>query len=325
MVDAVLSALRRRFPDVDDENLEETLEACCGDLEAASAILTDVLHDEQAEQDADRAMPVLSAVLDGVTRLALLAPELQPADDRVRVLKLCEVLNERGVRLLRPVLLLLDGERDEATLLGSLDEADAEVVRHLLRVLAADGGAASTAGEPASGRAGEGEGEVAELVADFEEVLLLAVHLERAPQHRDAFASAVLAPLEAEVGVRLLHPVQSFWGGDTSALVRLSDDEDRDGESAPDGAAVVANIEHALVSRMLAIAASVDCALDDHPDLAPSTQAKGLEALIRAATAKADGLKEAVRSVKANLIKTRMLKETLSAAEDEKARVAELK
>ena len=210
----LIELLKARFPGVDDENLEETLEACDGDVEQAAEVLTDVLLDEGA----DRAMPVLATVIEGATRLAQIAPDQQPAEERVRLLRVCEALDARGVRLLKPVLLLLDGEREEEALLSGLDEADAVVVRQILGVLVLDDdvdqppalAAEATAVDPAK----LGEAELARLVADFEEVLLLVVQLERAPRHREVFVATMLGPLQAEAGIGLLPIVQRLWDGE---------------------------------------------------------------------------------------------------------------
>ena len=58
---------------------------------------------------------------------------------RANLLTMCEQLEARGVRLTRPVAMLLDGERDRATLADGLDEADRVVALQMLDLIEAGG------------------------------------------------------------------------------------------------------------------------------------------------------------------------------------------
>ena len=304
-----MEQLRLLFPDVDDENLEETLDACEGDAAQAATVLEEVLAEEQA--DTDRSMSLLSAVLDATSRLVLTAPEQQPAEERARLLRLCESLNRRGVRLLRPVLLLLDGVRDAASLLSGLDEADAMVVRQMMRLVDEPVEEPSAPAEAEVEPSPSAEGEVldiARLVSEFEEVLAaFAVRLEHAPQHRDTFVARVLEPLQEGSGVGLLHIVQRLWRGerDANALLARAAGADRCDAAGDE----LTQIEQGLVGRLLEVAASPELIAGHDPTLSDSKQVAALRAHISTTSEDAERLKESVKGVKAQLIKLRMARE----------------
>ena len=79
--DLKIAALQQQFPELDRENIEETIEACAGDLEECVKILRDILSEEAAEAKAAEmaaAPPSIMRVLfDGVSHLALLPREAQ--------------------------------------------------------------------------------------------------------------------------------------------------------------------------------------------------------------------------------------------------------
>ena len=132
--------LQAEFPTMDLENIEETLQACDGDVSKCAIILRDVLEEEAAEAGAEAApatgkKSILHALLDAVSTLCMLPADEHPPGSRERVVAACGGLKSTGIHLSRPVEMLLDGERDAATLTADLDEADGEVMRQLLRIV----------------------------------------------------------------------------------------------------------------------------------------------------------------------------------------------
>ena len=71
--------------------------------------------------------------------------EQRTAASEERLSAFCARLDASGIRLTVPIQKLLDGERDERVLIGGLDEADAEVVRQMLALIAAGAGALPSA------------------------------------------------------------------------------------------------------------------------------------------------------------------------------------
>lgn len=128
--------LQSEFPDIDAVNICETLEACEGDMVKCSEILRSILEEEAAEMAASSPSP-LHALLDAVTALATLPVAEQPTESRSSLLTACAALEVSGIHLLAPVMRILDGARDEATLTAGLDGGDSHVVRTLLHLLAA--------------------------------------------------------------------------------------------------------------------------------------------------------------------------------------------
>ena len=132
----IISALQAEFPDVDLENIEETLDACSGDVGKCAAVLRDMLDEEAAEGAAATAPSTfLRSLLDAVTQLAEIPAAEQPESSRRRIMNVCADLEASGVHLTQPVASLLDGSRNEQSLTAGLDEADAEVVRQMLALL----------------------------------------------------------------------------------------------------------------------------------------------------------------------------------------------
>lgn len=180
-----LQALQEAFATIDLENIEETLEACGGDLAKTTEVLTEILMEEEEEEQmaaqqrgsstlsvprgraagssgsvaatdsgaaSDTALPdgppagtMLRALLDVVVSLAQTPAEQRTAASEERLSAFCARLDASGIRLTVPIQKLLDGERDERVLIGGLDEADAEVVRQMLALIAAGAGALPSA------------------------------------------------------------------------------------------------------------------------------------------------------------------------------------
>lgn len=179
-----LQALQEAFATIDLENIEETLEACGGDLAKTTEVLTEILMEEEEEEQmaaqqrgssplsvprgraagssgsvatdsgaaSDTALPdgppagtMLRALLDVVVSLAQTPAEQRTAASEERLSAFCARLDASGIRLTAPIQKLLDGERDERVLIGGLDEADAEVVRQMLALIAAGAGALPSA------------------------------------------------------------------------------------------------------------------------------------------------------------------------------------
>ena len=130
----VVELLQTEFPEIDRINIEETLEACGGDAAEAATILRDVLDEEEgngASAAPSQPPSLLGALLDAVSHLAQLPREHQPAASRQAVLAVCAGLESSGVRLTKPVGMLLDGVVELSEITAGLDEADAEVVRQM--------------------------------------------------------------------------------------------------------------------------------------------------------------------------------------------------
>ena len=130
-----VAALMERFP-VDRVTVEETLALCDGDADRCATTLAEVLAEEAAAQPPS----MLHTLFDSVSLLARLPRADQPADQRDRILMLCASLEVNGVRLLRPVTLILDGSRDGAAVTAGLDEADRVVALKLLALIEEDSG-----------------------------------------------------------------------------------------------------------------------------------------------------------------------------------------
>ena len=134
---AAASALEARFPDVDRVTIEETLGHCEGDAEKCADVLTQVLAEEAASQPPS----AMRSLFDVVSVLCALPPSEQPAEARAKVLQLCNAMETTGgIRVTRPVTLLLDGERDPLTVGAGLDEADRVVALRLLELIRSGGG-----------------------------------------------------------------------------------------------------------------------------------------------------------------------------------------
>jgi len=136
MLQDLLQHLQSEFPEIDAVNICETLEACEGDMAKCTEILRSILEEEAAEMAASSPSP-LHALLDAVTALATLPVAEQPTESRSSLLTACAALEVSGIHLLAPVMRILDGVRDEATLTAGLDGGDSHVVRTLLHLLAA--------------------------------------------------------------------------------------------------------------------------------------------------------------------------------------------
>ena len=107
--------------------------------------------------------------------------------------------------------------------------------------------------------------------------------------------------------------MQRLWDGEraASALTVPRAQPDARGERGElaGNADEVAEVERALVSRLLEIAALPAVESID-PRLGPSGEAIALEALVVASSAEAEKLKAAVQRIKADLIKRRMANES---------------
>ena len=134
-----MEVLLAEFPTVDRINIEETLEACDGDVAACAAVLRDVLAEEAAEAAAAAPPSFLRSLLDTVSHLAQLPREAQPEASRVRLLEICTNLEASGIHITRPVGMLLDGAAELSELTAGLDEADAEVVRQMFGLVYSGG------------------------------------------------------------------------------------------------------------------------------------------------------------------------------------------
>ena len=173
------AALEARFPDVDRVTIEETLGLCDGDADRCAAVLADVL----AEEAAARPPSAMRSLFDSVSLLCELPCDEQPAEGRARVLELCKAIEAGGIRLTRPVTLLLDGERDRLAVCAGLDEADRVVALQLLELIVGGGGGTLD---------GLSAAERQELTAEFATASERseAIELERVLQEKRAVLSA---------------------------------------------------------------------------------------------------------------------------------------
>ena len=88
---------------------------------------------------------MLRALLEVVVSLAQTPAAQRSQDSHHRLSSFLSRLEASGIMLKAPVHMLLDGQRDERTLVADLDEADAEVVRSMLALITADAGALPSA------------------------------------------------------------------------------------------------------------------------------------------------------------------------------------